>query len=160
MRKNWIDICLSRNINYICTPQTETVHYITIYRGVEQLVARWAHNPKVTGSSPVPATTKRDSRNWVPFLFCIIYIKMDYCLYVLFSPKHNRLYIGETADLISRFHSHNFLATKGYTVKFRPWIVVHVEFFNSRNDARVREKNLKSGQGRQWIRESIIPKYK
>ena len=27
-----------------------------IYRGVEQLVARWAHNPKVTGSSPVPAT--------------------------------------------------------------------------------------------------------
>jgi hypothetical protein len=24
--------------------------------GVEQLVARWAHNPKVTGSSPVPAT--------------------------------------------------------------------------------------------------------
>ena len=27
-----------------------------IYRGVEQLVARRAHNPKVTGSSPVPAT--------------------------------------------------------------------------------------------------------
>ncbi len=26
------------------------------YRGVEQLVARRAHNPKVTGSSPVPAT--------------------------------------------------------------------------------------------------------
>ena len=27
-----------------------------LYRGVEQLVARRAHNPKVTGSSPVPAT--------------------------------------------------------------------------------------------------------
>ena len=26
------------------------------YRGVEQSVARRAHNPKVTGSSPVPAT--------------------------------------------------------------------------------------------------------
>jgi len=25
---------------------------------MEQLVARWAHNPKVTGSSPVPATKK------------------------------------------------------------------------------------------------------
>ncbi|CAD5897006.1 hypothetical protein CMALT430_150001 [Carnobacterium maltaromaticum] len=25
------------------------------YRGVEQLAARRAHNPKVTGSSPVPA---------------------------------------------------------------------------------------------------------
>ena len=28
-----------------------------IYCGVEQLVARWAHNPKVVGSSPAPATT-------------------------------------------------------------------------------------------------------
>jgi hypothetical protein len=27
---------------------------------VEQLVARRAHNPKVAGSSPVPATTKPD----------------------------------------------------------------------------------------------------
>ena len=29
---------------------------IKIYRGVEQLVARRAHNPKVVGSSPAPAT--------------------------------------------------------------------------------------------------------
>ena len=27
-----------------------------LYRGVEQLVARRAHNPKVVGSSPTPAT--------------------------------------------------------------------------------------------------------
>ena len=27
------------------------------YRGVEQLVARRAHNPEVAGSNPVPATT-------------------------------------------------------------------------------------------------------
>jgi hypothetical protein len=33
--------------------------YITnLHRGVEQLVARRAHNPKVAGSNPVPATTK------------------------------------------------------------------------------------------------------
>ncbi len=31
---------------YICTP----------HRGVEQLVARWAHNPKVVSSSLTPAT--------------------------------------------------------------------------------------------------------
>ena len=31
---------------------------IEIYRGVEQLVARRAHNPKVVGSSPAPATTE------------------------------------------------------------------------------------------------------
>ena len=30
-----------------------------IYRGVEQLVARRAHNPKVVGSSPSPATMRK-----------------------------------------------------------------------------------------------------
>ena len=30
---------------------------------MEQLVARWAHNPKVAGSSPVPATQKEAFRN-------------------------------------------------------------------------------------------------
>ena len=36
-------------------------------RGVEQLVARRAHNPKVAGSSPVPATGSKEeslSRKW------------------------------------------------------------------------------------------------
>ena len=38
------------------------LHYLCIpHRGVEQLAARWAHNPKVTGSSPVPATKKGNS---------------------------------------------------------------------------------------------------
>jgi hypothetical protein len=27
-----------------------------LYRGMEQLVARWAHNPEVVGSNPSPAT--------------------------------------------------------------------------------------------------------
>ncbi len=39
---------------------------VKIYRGMEQLVARRAHNPKVTGSSPVPAT--QPSRNAWLFL--------------------------------------------------------------------------------------------
>ena len=29
--------------------------FYSYYRGVEQLAARRAHNPKVTGSNPVPA---------------------------------------------------------------------------------------------------------
>ena len=30
---------------------------LLIHRGVEQLAARWAHNPKVASSSLAPATT-------------------------------------------------------------------------------------------------------
>lgn len=32
---------------------------IQVHREVEQLAARWAHNPKVAGSSPAFATTKK-----------------------------------------------------------------------------------------------------
>ena len=38
------------------------------YRGVEQLVARRAHNPKVVGSSPAPATQKPFEGNFRGFL--------------------------------------------------------------------------------------------
>jgi hypothetical protein len=41
------------------------------YCGVEQLVARWAHNPKVIGSSPVPATNKAMCNLRVAFFFFI-----------------------------------------------------------------------------------------
>ena len=34
----------------------KTLTFAVQYRGMEQLAARRAHNPKVTGSSPVPAT--------------------------------------------------------------------------------------------------------
>ena len=44
---------------------------LKIYRGMEQLVARRAHNPKVTGSSPVPATKQLVDRFTVNFL-CFI----------------------------------------------------------------------------------------
>ncbi len=50
-----------------------------------------------------------------------------FVVYVLFSVKHSKIYVGYTQDLISRFHSHNTLAKTGYTVKYRPWIVVHAE---------------------------------
>jgi putative endonuclease len=82
-----------------------------------------------------------------------------HCTYVLYSSRFDKLYIGETKSLIQRFQSHNALATKGFTTKYRPWFVIHVEFFNSRSEALEREKQLKSGQGRQWIRNHILTQF-
>ena len=39
------------------------------YRGVEQLVARRAHNPEVVGSSPASAT-KKEVNQTVSLFFC------------------------------------------------------------------------------------------
>jgi putative endonuclease len=50
----------------------------------------------------------------------------------MYSEAHDVYYKGITSNLVQRFTSHNQLATKGYTVKYRPWKVVHVEFFETK----------------------------
>jgi len=81
----------------------------------------------------------------------------EFVVYVLYSKKYNRTYTGYTSNLIERFKSHNYLGKKGFTLRYRPWIVVFVEPFNDKSKARKREKELKSGKGREWVRKTIIP---
>ena len=50
-----------------------------------------------------------------------------------------------------RFKSHNELGTKGWTRSYRPWIVIFTEFYERKQEALEREKNLKSGKGREWL---------
>ena len=42
-----------------------------------------------------------------------------------------------------------------YTKKYRPWIVIYIEFYDNIIDARKREKWFKSGVGREWIKNNI-----
>lgn len=79
----------------------------------------------------------------------------EFIVYILYSERYNKNYTGFTSNLIERFKSHNQLSTKGYTLKFRPWKVIHVEFFNFKNEAIQREKYLKSGIGREFIKKLI-----
>jgi putative endonuclease len=39
--------------------------------------------------------------------------------------------------------------------KFRPWIVFYVEFYKDKTTALKREKELKSGKGRSWIKQNL-----
>jgi putative endonuclease len=76
---------------------------------------------------------------------------MEYIVYILFSENHNKTYVGFTSSLIERFKSHNELATKGYTIKYRPWMVIHIEVYQSKNEVINREQWFKSGVGRDFI---------
>jgi putative endonuclease len=78
-----------------------------------------------------------------------------YTVYILFSVKHNKIYIGYTSNLLSRFLSHNVLGKDGYTKNFRPWVVIYCEYFLDKTLAMKREKALKSSNGRQWIWQNI-----
>ena len=79
-------------------------------------------------------------------------------VYILYSPSYNKIYVGFTSDLAARIKSHNELSKKGWTVKFRPWLLAHSEEFRTKIDAMRREKELKSAKGRQFIWEQIITK--
>ncbi|MFM2049022.1 MAG: hypothetical protein RI955_1570 [Bacteroidota bacterium] len=79
---------------------------------------------------------------------------MDFSVYILFSATHQKNYVGFTSDLINRMKSHNQLGND-WTKKFRPWQVVHLEFYNSKQDAMAREKYFKSGRGL-YIKKQII----
>ena len=79
----------------------------------------------------------------------------EFVVYILFSEDYGKTYVGFTSNLIERFKSHNYLSKKGYTIKFRPWKVIYVEFFTTKSEALKREKLLKSGKGREFIKEII-----
>ena len=81
---------------------------------------------------------------------------LEYVVYILYSRKYDKIYIGFTSNLIARFKSHNELGTKGYTKRYRPWEVIFVDFYKSKREAMIREKYLKSGVGRSWIHEHLI----
>jgi putative endonuclease len=72
-------------------------------------------------------------------------------VYVLYSQTGDKLYIGHTADLSKRLLSHNSLSKKGFTVRYRPWRLIHSEKHQSKKAAMIREKALKSGKGREKL---------
>ena len=72
-------------------------------------------------------------------------------VYVLRSENDGRFYVVMTSNLDNRFKEHNLgrvKSTKGY----RPWEIIHQEIHPDRNTARKREKYLKSGYGKQWLK--------
>ncbi|MBL1213414.1 MAG: GIY-YIG nuclease family protein [Ignavibacteriae bacterium] len=80
-------------------------------------------------------------------------------VYVIYSKKFDKIYIGQTMDLEIRLEEHND-GLSNYTKKFIPWELVYSEKADTRSDALIREKQLKSSRGRSFIWKEIIGKDK
>ena len=72
-------------------------------------------------------------------------------VYVLRSEKNGQLYKGMTNDLERRINEHNKGRNKS-TKGFIPWKLVHKEEFSTAIEARNREKFLKTGQRRDYLK--------
>ena len=106
---------------------------------VAQLVEQGFRKPQVNGSTPFGGSS------------------MVYLVYALYSPKFNRIYIGQTSNLDQRLRDHN----KGYskaTSFTDDWEVFYSEEHLTRSEAFKREGQLKTAKGRLYLWEIIKKK--
>ena len=72
-------------------------------------------------------------------------------VYAIKSETRNYIYVGLTNNLERRLLEHN----KGYnktTKPYKPFKLIYSEKFPSRPEARIKEKYLKGGSGKKFLR--------
>ena len=74
--------------------------------------------------------------------------------YILQSEKNGRLYTGATSDLRKRLDLHND-GKSSFTKKDKPYKLIYYEACKNKEDAFVREKYLKSGPGKRFIKNRL-----
>lgn len=77
-----------------------------------------------------------------------------YYVYLLISEKDGNFYTGSATDLKRRFEEHNsgrVISTKNR----RPLKLIYYEACLDETDARSREKYLKSGMGKKYLRNRL-----
>ncbi|MBU0660938.1 GIY-YIG nuclease family protein [Patescibacteria group bacterium] len=78
-----------------------------------------------------------------------------YIIYFLESIQDNtRHYIGYTTNLTQRIKTHNNGSVSS-TKRYRPWKIIYAEAYIHQQDARGREKFLKSGSGWKYLKKQL-----
>ena len=75
-------------------------------------------------------------------------------VYFIESKEHGNLYVGYTNDIVKRLKEHNQglnFSTKPYI----PWKCIYYEACLNEEDARRREKYLKSTQGKRLLKSRL-----
>jgi putative endonuclease len=72
-------------------------------------------------------------------------------IYCLESIKNGELYFGFTKNLKNRLKEHNQKLNFS-TKRYAPWKLIYYEASINENDARRREKYLKTSQGRRMMK--------
>jgi putative endonuclease len=77
-----------------------------------------------------------------------------YYVYVLKSRKDGKLYVGHTMDLKRRMREHNNRLVESTSSRV-PLDLVYYEASNLLEDALKRERNLKTGYGRAYLKRRL-----
>ncbi len=77
-----------------------------------------------------------------------------YYVYVLKSEKSGQWYTGYTDNLRKRVSQHNKKEST-WTKRMVPWTLIYYEACLDEGDARAREKYLKSGLGKKYLKKRL-----
>ncbi len=77
-----------------------------------------------------------------------------YYVYILHSLKDNGFYTGYTEDVQRRLKEHNS-GQENSTRNRTPFILIYFEAYKNKKDALGREKFLKSGSGKRYLRNQL-----
>ncbi len=79
---------------------------------------------------------------------------MKWYVYLLKSTKTGLWYTGSTKDIRKRILQHN--SGKNFSTKHGiPWKLIYCEIGLNKDDARAREKYLKSGMGKRYLKNRL-----
>jgi len=78
-----------------------------------------------------------------------------YYVYILRSKKSGGWYTGCTSDLRKRFKQHNNKEFNSWTKGRCPFELIYYEAYRHPKDAYAREKQIKSGPGKRYMRERL-----
>jgi len=80
-----------------------------------------------------------------------------YTVYALYNKKHGKIYIGQSINLNERIKLHREkIFRTSFTSRYDgDWAIVYKEEFKTRQETLIREKQLKSYQGREFVKKHI-----
>ena len=76
-------------------------------------------------------------------------------VYAIVSLTNKEIYVGMALSAEQRLKEHNNGKNR-YTKGLRPWKLFKIEYFPDWKEARIREKYLKSGAGKEFLK-SLVP---
>ncbi len=77
-------------------------------------------------------------------------------VYIIYSEKVNKYYVGACTNLERRLYEHN-IGHSTFTSTGIPWVLKYTEQFNSLQEAKRRESEIKKRKSRIYI-ENLIEK--
>jgi len=78
-----------------------------------------------------------------------------YYVYVIYSEKADKFYVGQTRNLEQRINKHNFGRGR-YTSNKGDWSLKYFEEAESRGEAMKKEKFFKTGRGREYWKSKLV----